>query len=178
MTYRDDRSWSDRYLPAIRQLVGPHLLIPAPIELDTQQATDLIVLRARDMMIACRVRRYGYVDRYPFDITLRSKRDTGSRTELEKIVEGWGDWMFYGHSAATGDAIERWYLLDLHQWRREFVREGLRSALKKDAKYRGVIQPQSNGDGTHFVAFDVRRFPSALVIASSHPVPHIKNEAA
>ena len=178
MTYRDDRSWSDRYLPAIRQLVGPHLLIPAPIELDTQQATDLIVLRARDMMIACRVRRHGYVDIYPFDITLRSKRDSGSRTELEKIVEGWGDWMFYGHAAATGDGIERWYLLDLHQWRREFVREGLRSALKKDAKYRGVIQPRSNGDGTHFVAFDVRRFPAALVIASSHPVPHIKNEAA
>lgn len=178
MSYRDDRVWSDRYLAIIRALVGPHLLVPAPLELDNQQATDLIVLRARDMTIAARVRRFGYAERFPWDITLRAKRDSGARTELEKIVEGWADWMFYGHSSEDAGAISRWYLLDLHVWRREFIREGLRSALDKPAKYRRVIQPQSNGDGTHFVAFDVRRFPVALVIASSHDIPWIKTEAA
>jgi len=33
-------------------------------------------------------------------------------------------------------------------------------------------------DGTHFVAFDVRRFPVDLVIASSHDVPRAGEEAA
>jgi len=41
-----------------------------------------------------------------------------------------------------------------------------------------AAQPQSNGDGTHFVAFDVRRFPVDLVIASSHDVPRAGEEAA
>lgn len=178
MSYRDDRKWSDQFLTAIRNIVGPHLLIPSPLEVDMKEAADLIVLRGRDMTIACRVRRHGYADRYPFDITLRAKRDSGCRTELEKIVEGWGDWMFYGHASEDPGAMQRWYLMDLHVWRRELIREGIRSALDRGAQYRGVIKPQSNGDGTHFVAFDVRRFPQALVIASSHDIQHSKQDAA
>lgn len=57
MSYTDDRAWSDRYLPIMRQLIGPHLLMPSPLEVDAKQAADLIVLRGRDMTIACRVRR-------------------------------------------------------------------------------------------------------------------------
>ena len=26
MTYAEDRAWSDRYLPILRQRIGPHLL--------------------------------------------------------------------------------------------------------------------------------------------------------
>jgi len=178
MSYADDRAWSDRYLPVMRQLIGPHLLVPSPLEVDTKQASDLIILRGRDMTIACRVRRYGYAERYPWDVTIRSKRDSGARTELEKIVEGWADWMFYGHASEDPGALLRWLLLDLHVWRREFVREGLRSALGKARRMAQVIKRQSNGDGTHFLAFDVRRFTPDMIIASSHDVPHEKTEAA
>lgn len=170
MSYADDRCWSDNYVGIISRLIGPYLLVPAPIELDTKQATDLIVLRARDMTIACRVRRFGYAEKYPYDITIRSKRDSGAKTELEKIVEGWADWMFYGHATQDPLSIYPWYLLDLHMWRREFIREGLRSALDKPTRYRRVIQKQSNGDGTHFVAFDIRRFPAEVIVAASHEI--------
>lgn len=178
MSYRDDRAWSDRFLPIMRLLIGPHLLIPSSLEVDTQQASDLVVLRGRDMTIACRVRRHGYADRFPWDITIRAKRDTGARTELEKIVEGWADWMFYGHASEDHGAIDRWYLVDLSVWRREFIREGVRSALGRDLHRKRQLRPQSNGDGTHFVAFDVRQFPADLVIASSHDVPRSGEEAA
>ncbi|MEM6277597.1 MAG: hypothetical protein AAF714_11685 [Pseudomonadota bacterium] len=63
-TYGANRAWSDQYLPEIRRLVGPHLLKPAPEDLDTKQATDLMLLDARDMRLAARVRRPGYTERY------------------------------------------------------------------------------------------------------------------
>lgn len=178
MSYADDRAWSDRYLPIMRILIGPHLLTPSPLEVDTKQAADLIVLRGRDMTIACRIRRHGYADRYPWDITIRSKRDSGARTELEKIVEGWADWFFYGHAALDHGALDRWVLLDLSLFRREFIREGLRQALGMQPRMGPVAKRQRNGDGTHFVAFDIRRFPSETVIATSHDVPAIQPEAA
>lgn len=174
MSYAEDRAWSDRYLPIMRQLIGPHLLMPSPLEVDAKQAADLIVLRGRDMTIACRVRRHGYAARYPWDITIRSKRDSGARTELEKIVEGWADWFFYGHASLDPGALDRWALLDLSLFRREFIREGLRVAPGKPPRPGRIAQAQHNGDGTHFVAFDVRRFPRETVIACSHDVPALE----
>lgn len=163
MSYDIDRSWSDQFIPAMRQIIGPHLLEPSSVEVDTKQAADLVVFRARDVTIACRVRRHGYAERYPFDFTVRSQRDTGARTELEKLTDGWGDWMFYGHAAERSPTIERWWLLDLDAWRAALIRD----------RNRIVTRKQSNGDGTHFVAFDVRSFPvrvgcKPLVIAGSH----------
>jgi hypothetical protein len=54
--YRRDRAWSDAFIPAIKKIVGPYLLEPSSFEIDAQQATDLIVLLARDLRIAARVR--------------------------------------------------------------------------------------------------------------------------
>lgn len=176
MSYAQDRKWSDRFLPAIRALVGPHLLIPAPLERDMKEASDLIVLRARDMTIACRVRRPGYADVYPWDVTLRSRRDTKAKTELQKLREGWGDWMFYGHSAADEYSFERWFLIDLHVWRGEFVKAGIAAGLGKRTAHWNILRPMSNGDGTHFVAFDLRRFPFELIIASSHVIEPIHDD--
>lgn len=163
MTWGDDKAWSDRYLPLIKGIVGPRLLVDAPLEVDQKHATDLIVMRARDMMIAARIRRPGYADRYPFEFTIRSARDTGAKTELAKITEGFGDWMFYGHAAeGHAAAIARWMLVDLHAWRAHMIRrtEGRLGAIAK-----------ANGDGTYFTAFDVRRFPSEpqILVACSHP---------
>ena len=167
--YETDRRWSDRYIDAIRAIIGPRLLVTAPWELDRKQNTDLMVLTARDMTIACRVRRPGYASRYGWDVTLRAARDTGAETELAKVVKGWGDWMFYAH-ALDGDRIgfERWFLLDLHALRVDLTREGVRSALDMPLRMGGLFKRQGNGDGTHFVAFDVRDFP-LVVLASSVP---------
>ena len=163
MSYEQDRSWSDQFIPHMRSIIGPHLLVPSSVEVDTKQAADLVVLRARDMTIACRVRRHGYSDRDPFEFPVRSARDSGARTELEKLTDGWGDWMFYGHAAAHGPRIERWMLIDLSAWRAALIRDKDQIRFTK----------KSNGDGTHFVGFDVRSFPSGggrrpLLIAASH----------
>lgn len=163
-SYQSDRQWSDQFIPAIRAIVGPHLLVPASFEVDTKEAADLIVLRARDMTVACRIRRSGYLGSFGWQFTIRCKRDSGMKTELAKITEGWGDWMFYGFASSEGEGVlARWFLIDLHHWRAHMIRN--QKAINKG------IQP--NGDGTSFAWFDVRSFPDdpQILIAVSEPIP-------
>lgn len=162
--YSLDRRWSDRFIPEIQRIVGPFLLRPSSFNVDTQQAADLVLLKARGMDIAARVRRSGYADRYPFEFTIRSGRDTGAKTELAKLMEGFGDWLFYGHSCDSEKVISRWFLIDLHVWRESLLRHGYKSGWGK------LARAKSNSDGTHFIAFDVRDFQPHLLIGSSHLV--------
>lgn len=175
--YEKDRKWSDKYIPLMSQIIGPHLLRPAPFEMDAKQATDLVILKARDMTIACRVRRPGYLEKYGWQFTMRSKRTNGTETEASKITNGWGDWMFYAH-AAEGDvlAFSRWMLLDLAAWRAHMLRDGWRKIPQ--IKWG---QDLPNGDReTCFNWFDVRSFVGAptLVIAASEAIPEMHYEQA
>lgn len=163
MSYSADRSWSDQFIPSIKDIVGPRLLNVSSDVVDRQQAADLVVLRGDgDITVACRIRRFGYADRFPDDVTIRSGRDTGAKTELAKIIEGFGSWFFYGHQSARGSAeIGLWWLLDLDAFRAHHFRG-----------HRGRLM--SNGDGTHFQVFEVGRFegePRILIDSSQQPRP-------
>ena len=171
MSYLHDREWSDRYIPEIKAIVGSHLLVESPLEVDRRQATDLIVLNARNLAIACRVRRPGYADRYPYEFTIRSRTASAVTTELQKITNGWGDWMFYGHATPEpGIKINHWFLINLRSWRAHMIRRN-RSAIKYGEK--------SNSDGTCFAWFDLSSFPPEppIIIASSNPLPSYRQTA-
>lgn len=157
-TWQTDKAWSDRFIPEIRQIVGPRLLVPSSLEVDRTEAADLVILRGRDMTLACRVRKPGFLQ-YRNEFTVRCKRDSGAKTELEKITEGWGDWMFYGHANDRQDGFALWWLLDLSAWRAHLIRD-------KGCVVRGT---KPNGDGTHFAWFDITSFKGdpRLVIARS-----------
>lgn len=160
MSYEKDRQWSDRFIPMLKLLIGQHLLATSSFEQDAYEASDLVVFNVLNRKIACRVRRYGYADRYQHQFTIRSQRDTGSKTELEKIMDGFGDWLFYGHATVTESGIVPWWVIDLNVFRNvmgsfklaKFVQSG-----KGD-----------NGDGTHFTWYDVRTFPAncKILVAS------------
>lgn len=162
--YSKDRAWSDRYIPAIKRIVGPLLLDETSFAIDTKQASDLMVFTARDMRIAARVRRPGFAERYPFEFTIRARRDNGVETELSKIVNGWADWMFYGHAGDDG-RIVRWWVIDLDAFRASLIR----------ARGSIIMGNKDNGDGTYFKWFDLRSFPShpSITVAGSHPLPHL-----
>jgi hypothetical protein len=165
MSYRQDREWADQHMTRVKGIIGPYLLMPAPLERDVSEVADLIVLRARDMTIAVRLRRRErrFWATHPHQFTLRCKRDNGTTTELSKIVHGWGDWFFYGH--AEGDVLDPWMLLDLSGLREAFIRDP--SLLRRpDGKRSGV---QDNHDGTHFAYFDRSRLPSYVTVATSEP---------
>lgn len=162
MSYsKERREWSDRFISQIRGIVGPMLLEPTSFEIDTEQAADLIIFHARDMRIAARIRQHKYSLDYPYQFTIRSVSN-GRKTELQKITDGWGDWMFYGFSSKDESRIERWFVIDLSAWRAHMIRD--KGRISKGSK--------QNGDGTHFAWFDLRTFPSnpPILIASSHEV--------
>jgi len=154
-----DRRWADAFMPCVRELLAPFLIRTSSFEEDTRRATDLV---ARSLDVAVRVRRHGIFERFPRDVTFRSKRDNGVETELEKVLSGHGDWLFYGHQLAPGASeIGPWYLLDLAAFRKHYQR-GYHS------------EETNNGDGTWFRAFDVRqlrRHPDALIGSHDQPQP-------
>lgn len=162
-----DKNWSDLYLPQIRAIVGPLLLEPAPLEMDLREATDLKILKARDMRIACRLRRPGYADRYPFEFTIRSQRHH-NKTELEKILNGFGDWAFYGH-VDNAERLNRYLLLDLDWFRAVIFYD---NNHHRWLPANGVAVEKMNFDKSSvFMAYDVRYFPPEMVIATSHAIP-------
>lgn len=145
-------------------LVGPYLLEAAPAELDKSEATDLLILRARDMRIGCRIRRHEYLKDYGWDFTIRAYVTSGAKTELQKITEGWGDWLFYGFAMHDDvPSLSRWFLVDLHNLRAHLIRNGRRVKPRK----------LPNTDGSGFVAFDLRTFPPKppILVAGSHDIP-------
>ena len=163
--YKSDREWSDRYVPEIKKLVAPYLIQTADIEMDRKEATDLMVFKVKDMRLAARIRDEKYAERFGEQFTLRSKRDNGAQTELDKIQRGWGDWMFYGFGKPDL-TIAPWYLIDLDAFRYHISREGW--------SRRGIkMEERPNGDGTHFRAFWVFSFPDdpPLLIGRSDEWP-------
>lgn len=161
-TYDVNRTWSDQYLPQVKSIISEHLISVAPDALDQKQATDLLTLDAKDRRIAVRVRRPGYGERYPYDFTLRSGLPSGAKTELAKIVEGYGDWLMYAHADAHG-GLAGWWLIDLRAFRAALIRRG----------QHGICMGEHvNHDGTRFCWFDVRSFPSdpPLVVSASQPL--------
>ena len=161
--YTTDRVWSDQFLPEVRSIVGPLLLEPASFEVDAMEATDLIILHAKDKRIGVRIRRHQFLLRYPNQFTIRYARTSGARTEWEKICRGWGDWFLYGF-ASEGDKppLSRWLLIDYDALRYHDDGRNLT----------GFTGIQDNGDGTSFKWFDVTMFPvdPPILIASSEPV--------
>lgn len=171
--YAKDRAFSDQYLPAIKSAVGSYLLEPSPFEIDTREAADLVVLRAKTLCIACRVRRPGYLPRYDNQFTLRCRLDSGVATEEEKIINGWGDWLFYGH-AHPDERIKhfsRWFLIDLSAYRAHLIRKDRRDSIR--------YGHMPNGDGTHFRWYDIRSFigePSLLIAEAGGHQPEMNFE--
>jgi len=111
--WKEDKRWSDRFLPEIKRILGEHLIAEPPIDEDAERNTDLIVLRLDAVRIGCRVRRFEYLARYGNEFTIRSGRPSNAKTELTKIIEGWGDYFFYAFSNETETNLSKWILGDL-----------------------------------------------------------------
>jgi len=151
MTYEDDRGFESLMMPRVMESIkSRHLLRLADDDKDMKEVSDLQILKAGDIRIGVRMRRPEYLEKFPWDVTFRCKRDTGSATEWSKIQDGWGDLMFYGFANPYWkmfQSIVKWTLVSLHAVRR-IVKEG--KALPGN--------PISNHDGTYFYAIDIRRW--------------------
>ncbi len=161
MTYRDDRARSDLYSPTIRQIVGPLLMVPTSEPVDRCEATDLIIIPAKDMRIACRIRQHGYFDRFGDEFTIRARRDSGAETEFVKVCTGFGDWFFYGHAGSQAPDIEAWMIVDLAQFRFGLQRVHISELFQRGCAGQLANHDGLSTDGTHFFWFHVPKFAEA-----------------
>jgi len=162
--WKKDKRWSDRFLPEIKQLLGLHLIGEPPIEEDQERNTDLMVLKMDPVRIGCRVRRNSYLcnDEYAGQFTIRAGRPSGVKTELTKVIEGWGDYFFYAFCDEQEKVLARWSLCSLNVFRLWFNRY----LVLNNGQLPG--DKISNSDkSSHFIAFVFADLPTNFVIANN-----------
>lgn len=157
-SFLEDKRWSDRFIPEIRELIGKYLLQAAPVEEDMKANTDLIVLGMNSIRIACRIRRNKYLCLYRDQFTIRSGRPQGTKTELTKIIEGWGDFLFYGFCDEAEKYLKKWFLGDLKIFRVWFNRK----LLMREYPW---INQSNQDKSSDFKSFSLLDMPEGFIIA-------------
>lgn len=158
MSFDGDFGWQRQFIPEMKLICGYYLMGEASADEDTQRNTDLswIVLKLEPMRIACRVRRHDQFARYGRQFTIRSRRSSGVPTELDKVISGWGDYIFYGFAAAEEQRIMSWTLGDLGEFRSWRL-----DCLRRSGEEPG--EERANGDGTWFRAYRLSELPDEFV---------------
>jgi len=158
-TWQEDKRWSDVFLLEIKRILGENLIGEPPAEEDMERNTDLIVLKMEPLRIGCRIRRFKYFENYKDEFTIRAGRPSGTKTELSKIIEGWGDFFFYGFSDKQEKGLLLWSLCDLKIFRLWFNRQ-----LIITQKVPGI--PKNNTDNSsNFLAFKFKNLPTNFIQA-------------
>lgn len=155
MSYQENRSWSDKFVPDIQRILqqctGRAAILSHDLQ-DMQENTDMILMGLDNKRVACRVRRFSYGQRYPYDFTIRSSQPSGSRTELHKLLDGFGDLLFYGFTDASEQTVETGFIGDLRIFRQWYTS--------------GSGIAKMNADGTGFTAFDRRQVPGFVLYSA------------
>jgi len=157
MNFKDNWNYAERKMEQVKVILKSNAMHIVSIEVatpeeDMKQSTDLkIKVTAGD--IAVRVRR-PYRDFR--DLTIRAY-NKGSKTEVHKIREGFGDWYLYAWESEGGKLAE-WILVDIDKMRES----GL---IYQDKEIR------MNKDGyTGFVNFSLQELDSINAIIARQGV--------
>lgn len=155
--FNQQMSWQDKYIPLVSQKLGQVFMVRSSFEVDTQNATDLVMLRTDRMNFAVRLRKYdNYGSRYLQQFTIRAKTRHNNKTEIHKILEGNADYGFYGWVYEKNKRLKYWTIFDLDIFRKEVDKETLNNK-----------HLYMNKDGTGFYVFDYKQFPTNFIIETS-----------
>lgn len=147
--YKSERKWSDRLLPRIAGILGEVFIQVSPDIEDMQHNTDLMVLNNKNHRYAVRIRSNRY-RKWKDQFTIRCSVRGDVPTEFDKIMEGFGDYMFYGIANENKDDLVCYAIIDL-------------------SVFRSVVESKplslyENQDGTRFFVFKYSSFPEELII--------------
>lgn len=155
-----DLGWQARFAGHVREIAGaalgvdPALVRTAPAAEDWHHNTDYVAATpAGPVRVAARARRHKWAGRC-HEFTVRYDRPSGVPSELEKILDGWGDVYVYGFESEPGsDRLFPWLAADLGVFR-NYVAGG------------GWLRLKPNGDGTRLAIFRLADMPPGFVLAS------------
>ncbi|WP_313673253.1 hypothetical protein [Mycolicibacterium sp.] len=169
MGFKSDFGWQQDLLPEVKKACAMHLVAEAPAEEDMRRNTDLIVLRLDAIRVAVRLRRYRYLSEYGHQFTIRTSRDHSKNPiELAKVIQGWGDYMFYGFASKDSKTLARWSLLDLNVFRLWHMRY----LVTNRGLMPGDETPNPDGSSS-FRAYNISDIGSGFVVASEPPVEEL-----
>jgi hypothetical protein len=161
MSFDRDFKWQRQFIPEMKRILAQYLIEEAPFEEDAHRNTDLLVLEAKTIRIACRVRQYQYAARYGDEFTIRASRPSGVETELHKVLRGWGDRLFYGFATADESGLCAWVLGDLNEFRLWHNHELARLPA---GQIPGALVRNHDGSSTGR-AYNINRLPPDFVVA-------------
>lgn len=135
--YINDRELEHLHIPDCIDLLYQCLrylvkIKPSSVKEDTKYAVDLVIDIPGVGDVAVRVRRPKYRDRYR-DLTIRAYRTSGTKTELEKIRDGFAKFYLYCWLNYKGK-IEDWILIDLDALRKSGLLDNPRITANNDGK--------------------------------------------
>jgi hypothetical protein len=125
---------------------------------DTKEATDLISESGK--RIAVRIRHAQYFPVFGDEFTIRTKTSQGKASEWQKIIKGYGDYLFYAFMDDEEATITHYTLIDLHEFRWWIFSH---MATNK-GKAPGIFR--TNCDGTNFRAFNLADLSDEIIEAS------------
>jgi hypothetical protein len=125
--WRDDKAWADVFRPQIEDLIRPIVgeiveLRDATEEQDRTEGFDYVIATTIGN-VACRLRRWDCEYR---DVTIRSYRPSGVRTEIDKLRDGHAQLYFYGWTNQTETGFVDWLVFDVPR----FLAAGLLEAAR------------------------------------------------
>ncbi|MFZ3046509.1 MAG: hypothetical protein WA151_11385 [Desulfatirhabdiaceae bacterium] len=160
--YQRDREYADRFILKMSAYLGMCFFKEAPAKEDMEHNTDLVVLNMGALRIACRLRKFGMLARYGDEFTIRASRPSGIKTELDKVMAGWGDYFFYGFANEHDTDIAKWTVIDLtafRSWCHGYI-------VAHSGEFPGEFK--NNADGSSgFRAFCFADLPADVVFRSS-----------
>ena len=168
MTNFDEQyAWQQRFLPQVAKIIAPYMVRVAPMEEDQKRNTDMMMLKVDGVRVGVRTRKFEYLASFGDEFTIRSELPSGTKTELAKIIEGWGDLLFYGFADDEEHDIAAWMIGDLGVFRRWMC---------KMLWDRNAPRPiaRRNADGSKFLAFRIDDLPDDFLVARKTwtPPPH------
>lgn len=129
--WKKSKSKVDPYMPMVKAALGQVIInIGEKIE-DQKEMTDLKILGTGKKRIGVRVRNpysennpnLDIYENFGDEITIRIKRQR-RKTELQKIMEGWGDIYFYGIGDKNQSKFKTFTIFDLDGLRQLYNHKG------------------------------------------------------
>lgn len=116
-TFTNDFMWQTKFYPLVKSILIQNAMKLVDIKIaddnaDMKHATDFVV-SVKGGTVAVRIRR-NVANAYR-DITIRSKRQNGVETELQKIKKGFAD--YYLYIWTNNNCVLDWWLIDVNQMR-------------------------------------------------------------
>jgi hypothetical protein len=84
--YEKDIKLEQKFTVKIKNILAQQFIVQDPI-MDTKSGTDFLTFTVKSFKVGVRLRRYDYFTRYDYknEFTIRWKRPSGVKTEIDKI---------------------------------------------------------------------------------------------